>query len=99
MPNTELELRFNDLEVMWKKDTEETSSIREIITHPAYEEIMRMGEEAVPFILRSFQKEIDHWAPALMTIVQVNPVPRESAGKMEKIRDAWIKWGRENRYI
>lgn len=60
--------------------------------HPAYQQIIGMGREAVPLILRDLQRRPDHWCWALAHITGEDPVPAEVA-------EAWLDWGRQNSHI
>ena len=91
--------KFQDLAQSWKHGTWHMSSIKDMIEHPAYRAIIKMGEPAVPLLLKELQTDIDHWFIALSEITGANPVPREDAGVVEKMRESWLSWGRKNSYI
>ena len=38
------------------------------LKHPAYQQIISMGEAALPLILRELERNKDHWFLALMAI-------------------------------
>lgn len=88
------EARFRALAKQWKKDTETDSSILRMIRHPAYQEIIGMGEPVVPLLLAELQREPDFWFAALQKITGADPVPKASAGKIDEMAKAWIDWGR-----
>jgi hypothetical protein len=44
--------RFDRLAEMWRVDSAFQSSIQQIAMHPAYQEIIGMGSEGVPLILK-----------------------------------------------
>ncbi|MBI5057248.1 MAG: hypothetical protein HZB61_11610 [Nitrospirae bacterium] len=44
-------VRFQILKLEWESETAHLSSITEISMHPAYQQIIGMGQVAVPFIL------------------------------------------------
>lgn len=90
-----LETRFRTLVKRWKKDTEIYSSIARMIRHPAYQEIIHLGEAVVPLLLVELKREPDFWFAALRKITGVDPVPKASAGKIEEMAKAWIDWGRD----
>ena len=90
-----LEARFSALAKRWKKDTEADSSITRMIRHPAYQEIINMGEPVVPLLLDELQREPDFWFAALQKITGADPVPKGSAGKINEMVKAWIDWGRD----
>ena len=90
-----LETRFRTLVKQWKKETQADSSILRMIRHPAYQEIIGMGEPVVPLLLAELEHEPDFWFAALQKITGADPVPKASAGKIEEMTKAWIDWGRD----
>jgi hypothetical protein len=100
---SELEQRFQALVVQWKEETQYHSSLHIITEHPAYQEIIGMGVEALPLILKELERENDHWFWALTqianTIGEQDPVKKEDWGYLEKMRDTWLQWGRERNLI
>lgn len=94
--------RFEALARKWKEERNPyTSSVAELIDHPAYREIVGMGQVAVPLMLREFQTEAepDFWFNALRTITGVNPVPKASRGKLDEMARAWVEWGIREGYL
>jgi len=83
----------------WKRDTRHMSSITKIVSHPAYQEIIKMGEVAIPLILKELAKKPDHWFPALREITGHDPVPRSSQGRLREMTESWLAWGRKQGYI
>ncbi|HEY7326964.1 MAG TPA: hypothetical protein VH592_04965 [Gemmataceae bacterium] len=90
-----LEVHFLALVKQWKKDTETDSSITRMVRHPAYQEIISMGEPVVPLLLAELQREPDFWFAALQKITGADPASKASAGKIEELAKAWIEWGRD----
>lgn len=70
-----------------------TSSITQMATHPAYQQIIGMGKDAVPLILDELRREPDHWFWALHAITGDDPVPSNGRGKLEGMTRAWLDWG------
>jgi hypothetical protein len=100
-PNTPaepLEERFNQLVAKWHAETAYLSDSRKMHAHPAYQEIIRLGQPVVPLILRALEREPDHFHHALHAITGAQPVPREHAGNIAEIAEDWVRWGRENGY-
>ncbi len=95
----ELEQRFNVLSAQWKDDTGLMSSVKRMVAHPAHQEIVRMGWDAVPLILCDLQEHPYHWFVALSAITHENPVPEEDVGYVNKMADAWLSWGRNKGLI
>jgi hypothetical protein len=68
--------------------------------HPAYQRIIGMGRDALPFILEEFSKgELDDWFWAFYAITGENPITEEMAGDMDKMAEAWLQWGRDAGYL
>jgi hypothetical protein len=58
-----------------------------------------MGPAAVPLILREMQREPDHWFWALRAITGEDPVARADAGNIERMTQAWLRFGEERGYL
>jgi hypothetical protein len=98
-PSTEsLEQRFDRLAAAWHKAVAHHSSSRVRDNHPAYQEIISMGLAVVPLLLRDLEANRRHWFAALTAITGADPVPREDAGNVPRMAEAWLRWGRENGY-
>lgn len=93
-----LEERFQRLRTAWYRATAVLSSMDAAAEHPAYQEIIRMGEKVVPLLLRNMEKNETHWFIALSKITGVQPIPREAAGKIPRMVEAWLAWGKEHGY-
>ena len=85
--------RFRRIAEEWKDDTMGSSMPDRIAMHDAYQQIIAMGEAALPLILEDLRTELNHWFFALSAITSADPVPEADRGKMRKMRDAWLKWG------
>jgi hypothetical protein len=92
-----LEEELRQLATAWKKATEFQSSITRIAMHPAYQRIVGMGEQALPYILRDLEMTQAPWFWALHAITGIDPVPVEDRGYIDRMTRAWVRWGvREN---
>ncbi len=90
--------RFRRLESVWTADVCYSSSPSEHWEHPAFREIIRMGEAVVPLMMRDLEKEPQLWVWALLEITGANPVQASEAGNIKKMSEAWVRWGREHGY-
>ncbi len=97
-PAETVEQRFRRLEALWHSETWFSSNPTEIIAHPAFQEIIGMGDAVIPLMLRDLEKEPHLWVWALPRITGQNPVPPGNPGNISKMREAWLRWGRENGY-
>ncbi len=93
-----VEQRFRRLEQTWKADTAFLSSDEEIVSHPAFQEIIRMGDAVVPLLLRDLQERPRLWVWALPQITGTDPVPAADRGNIAKMSAAWLSWGKARGY-
>jgi hypothetical protein len=94
----EREQRFANLVATWKRERGPHSSSARLAEHPAYQQIIEMGPEVVPLLLRELEREPDHWFRALHALTGADPAPSESRGKVREMAKAWLRWGREQGY-
>jgi len=50
-------------------------------------------------ILEELQREPDRWFWALESITEQNPVPPLVNGNVRLMAQAWIDWGKQQRYV
>ncbi|MBI1830894.1 MAG: hypothetical protein HYR84_05510 [Planctomycetes bacterium] len=93
-----IERRFRDLEAAWNADTMYLSDAQKIINHPAFQEIIRMGEAVIPFMLRDLEKAPCLWVWALPQITGANPIDPDDAGHIRNMSETWLRWAREHGY-
>ncbi len=99
LPSTEsTEEKFQRLAAAWHEAVAHHSSSRIRDSHPAYQEIIRMGPAVVPLLLRDLAANRRHWFTALTAITGADPVPPEDAGDIPRMTEAWLSWGREHGY-
>jgi hypothetical protein len=98
-PGVSLESRFRGLVDQWKAERGHVSSVQAMAMHPAYQQIIGMGEAVLPLLLKEMQQSPSHWTWALRAITGENPVPPESRGKVNDMAEAWIDWGRQRGYV
>lgn len=89
---------FERLARQWREETGGYSVLKPIVAHPAYRKIIAMGEGALPLIFADLRREPDHWFNALREITGANPVPAADRGRLEAMRDHWLRWAEENGY-
>jgi hypothetical protein len=87
-----LTLKFKILAERWRLETRSLSVLTKIVTNPAYQQIIGMGEAAVPLILRELRERPAHWFWALQAITGEDPTP-EGADFRGAV-DAWLGYGR-----
>src|SRR5580704_8017045 len=92
----DVETKFRGLAEEWKSQRGPTSSISRLSMHPAYQQIIGMGDIVVPLILRELEQKPDHWFWALHAITGADPVPESSRGIMSEMALAWLNWGEQH---
>jgi hypothetical protein len=95
---TELETTFYSLVEQWKSETRGISSTEQLSVHPAYQQIIGMGRDVIPLLLRELEKNSGRWFWALKSISREEPVTPEQRGKTKEMISAWLNWGREKGY-
>jgi hypothetical protein len=95
---TSLEDQFNELATIWRSETAHFSSARRMASHPAYQAIIALGKSAVPLLLRELEKEPGHWFLALEAITGANPISNEDRGRVDRMAQAWLRWGSDHGY-
>lgn len=96
-PPSSLEDEFRAHVSKWRKDTQHTSSVTKMISHPSYLRIIGMGREILPLLLKELDEHRDHWLVALKAITGEDPAPEGS--NLNEAAEAWLAWGREKGYI
>lgn len=97
--DSEVERFFDELVEEWQEGTKFSSSLTDMVLHPAYQRVIGMGPEAVPMILRELQHRPAQWFWALRSITGEDPVDPEDAGRVRKMAEAWLDWGRKRGYL
>jgi hypothetical protein len=88
--------RFYSLAKTWQEETRYVSSVHDMVLHPAYQQIIGMGKEALPFLFQELKRQPDHWFWALRAITGEDPVPPEEKGDVEAMTWRWLRWGAAN---
>lgn len=86
---------FRALAEQWRGETGMHSSVTKKVQHPAYRQIIGMGEKALPWILRELRDRPGPWFEALRAITQQTPVTASERTDPQRAREAWLKWGKE----
>ena len=91
--------RFTRLVAQWKAESVHMSNTAQMAMLRSYQNIIGMGDSAVPLLLEELRREPDHWFWALEAITLENPVPPEANGNVDAMARAWIDWGRQRGHI
>jgi len=90
---TAARIRFEALNAEWLTETTFQPSVTRICTHPAFLDIVSMGEMAVPFIVESLRQRPSFLIEALRRIVGSPPETAIATnGEVQEAAAAWIQW-------
>ncbi|MBD2437213.1 hypothetical protein H6G69_10435 [Nostoc sp. FACHB-110] len=82
----------------WREETRGVSSTNQMSMHPAYQQIIGMGEAVIPVLLRELERKSGRWFWALKSISREDPVSSEYRGNTKEMTKAWLEWGRQRGY-
>lgn len=63
--------------------------------HSAYQQIIGMGSDVIPMLLRELERNSGRWFWALKSITREDPVTPEQQGKTKEMIESWLNWGRK----
>jgi hypothetical protein len=89
---------FHSLVNRWRRETGHLSSPNDICTHPAYQAIIDLGNDAVPYILRDLEKNNSYWFWALTAITKADPIPHGFQGAYEDAVKIWLDYAKQHGY-
>ena len=87
---------FERLADEWLEQRPRGVDVAQMIKHPAYQAIIDIGPDAVPWLLARLAQRPDHWFHALNQITDAQPVQPEHQGIVAAMAQDWIAWGRQN---
>jgi len=88
--------RFTRLASRWRESRGVPhSTAARMAMHPAYQEIIGMGRDALPLILAELRREVDHWFWALRAITGADPVEPGHEGDLPAMAADWLRWARQ----
>ena len=88
---------FHELATQWNRETRYLSSVSKMVTHPAYQRIIGMGQTVIPFILKEMEQRGGHWLWALHAITGEDPAPPDA--NFRDAVQAWLQCGKRKGYI
>jgi hypothetical protein len=97
-PTDTVDEHFRRLAAIWHSETDYVSSMSEAFSHPAYQEIIRLGSAVLPLLLRDLEENHTHWFGALHDITGAQPIPHSASGNIPKMVQAWLRWAKDNGY-
>lgn len=94
-----LKATFHQLASRWKEETKLLSSPSAMAMHPSYQSIIGLGPNVIPLVLRELCDHGGHWFWALKALTREDPVPPHEAGRIKKMTEAWLQWGKQKGYL
>ncbi|HEV7394906.1 MAG TPA: hypothetical protein VGN86_00230 [Pyrinomonadaceae bacterium] len=94
-----IELKFQSLAEQWRKDTAHLSSITKQVIHPSYQRIIGLGPAVLPILLSEAARQSGYWFWALNAIAGEDPVDPSDLGNVQKMSEAWLRWGKQRGVI
>jgi hypothetical protein len=95
--------RFREQADKWARETRHLSSPTQMMSHPSYQAILGMASEnkreVIRLLLGDLKQNRNEWFWALSYLTQSNPIKPADAGKMDRMIEAWVEWGREHNFI
>jgi len=96
-PPASLEEQFHHLVAVWRAETALTSSLTEMVNHPAYQQIIGLGPQVVPLLLGELEREPDYLFAALRALTGADPVTPAQRGNLKEMTQSWLRWAKEHR--
>jgi hypothetical protein len=93
MSDADVRRLFQELAAEWRARTGLDSNIQRKVLDRAYQRIIGLGPQVVPYILDDLVRSPDHWFWALTALVG-----RDMAAGQVSVRaaaEAWLSWGRD----
>jgi hypothetical protein len=96
-PDPSLPAEFYKLAQEWYRDTRKLSVADQIVMHPAYQQIIGMGKEALPYIYKELERTRGHWLWALRMIYRKDYAKPDQ--RFSEAVDSWIRAGKSEGYL
>ena len=93
----DLAIKFTSLKLEWEEETLHLSSVTQAAMHPAYQQVIGMGEKALPLIMDELDRKPGLWFWALKSITGEDPVPAKMRGKTKAMTEIWLLWWARNK--
>ncbi|GAA2127565.1 hypothetical protein [Nocardioides bigeumensis] len=88
--NVEVFAQFSDLRDEWLAATEMVSNVQQMTMHPAYQQMIGLGPQVVPFMIDELRSGPQHYYWALAAIVGTDH--GTGADTMREAAQKWVEW-------
>lgn len=89
--------RFRRLYSVWLDDTAHMSSVREMMAQESFEQMVAMGPDVLPLVLRELKAKPTFLFLVAQRITGHNPVTPDCVGDVQKIVTCWVNWLQQER--
>ena len=93
----DLAAKFYALQREWEQETAHLSNATQIAIHPAYQKMIGMGKDILPFIMNELATRPNLWFWALKSITGEDPVPPRLRGRIKEMANVWLWWWSKNK--
>lgn len=95
LDSMQIEKKFIALRDEWKTKRGHHSETLKLVMHPAYQQIIGLGPDVIPLLLRELATTPDRWYWALRALTGEDPVSPEHRGDSAAMVRAWLEWGKQ----
>ncbi|MEL6351574.1 MAG: hypothetical protein AAFR58_07405 [Cyanobacteria bacterium J06627_28] len=67
-------------------------------SHPVYQQVIAIGSQSLPFLLKELDRNPSHYFAALQAITGKTPTKTEHRGRIRFMAKDWLGWGRDRGY-
>ncbi len=92
-----LRVIFDELTARWRAETQSAPLSVQRETHFAYQQIIGLGEPALPLILENLRSDANDWFWALIAITRLDVA--EGVSDVDEAAARWLAWGRDTGQI
>ena len=71
----------------------------EMFSDEDYRQIIEMGPQVVPLILRRLQTRPNWWSPVLIRLTGVDPTTKHERGSLAAETKAWLEWAAQQGHL
>jgi hypothetical protein len=83
---------FSVLAAEWREATAFESNVERMVLNSAYQRIIGLGPQVLPYMLKDLDETHDHWFWALMAIAGEDKASGQTS--VGAATEAWLAWGR-----
>ncbi|MBI2681956.1 MAG: hypothetical protein HYX26_01840 [Acidobacteriales bacterium] len=98
--------RFREQAEKWDRETAHMSSPLQRMIHPSYQAIIGMSagsqeqkRDVIRLMLLDLRQKRRDWFLALSYLTEANPIPKKDYGRVDRMIDAWLRWGAKRNLI